>query len=203
LAGRRSEVVAMLGVLVALCGLAALIASPFAFYQIITKAGYSGWWTFVPYSPWIVAFLGAGIFRTVDTNRSIGTTFDELGLWGVLTFLTGIFVMIMFFIFAFSAWPSLQPSRFRGIPNGYTPGDNRQPSWIPAPPPASGPVDAPAAQEPAPAQPSGWYKTGPVGAGMQGYWDGQAWTAHRQWKNGAWVELPMEAVGPSEANAEL
>ena len=192
----------MLGDLVTLFGLAALIASPFAFFQIITKAGYSGWWTFVPYSPWIIGLLGAGFIGTFDTNRSIGTTFDELGLWGVLTFLSGIFVMIMFFIFAFSAWPSLQQSRSRGVPNGFPQGQNRQPTWIPAPPPAVGPI-GPQADEPSASQPSGWYKTGPVGAGMQGYWDGQAWTAHRQWKNGAWVELPMEALGPSEPeNAE-
>jgi hypothetical protein len=189
----------MLGVLLALFGLVALIASPFAFFQIITKAGYSGWWTFVPYSPWIIAFLGAGIFRTVDTNRSIGTTLDQLGLWTVLTFLSGMFVMIMFFIFAFSAWPSLQQPRSLGVPSGFSPGGNRQPSWIPAPPPASGPAVATATQEPSPSQPSGWYRTGGVGAGEQGYWDGQAWTARRQWRNGAWVELPMEAVGLSEA----
>jgi len=195
--------VAMLGVLVALFGLAALIVSPFAFFQIITKAGYSGWWTFVPYSPWIIAFLGAEVFRTVDTSQSIGTTFNELGLWAVLTFLTGIFVMVMFFIFAFSAWPSLQQPRARGVPSGFSPGENRKPSWIPAPAPPGGPVGALAVQESPPSQPSGWYKTGPVGAGMQGYWDGQAWTAHRQWKNGAWAELPMEAVAPSEGeNAE-
>jgi hypothetical protein len=196
-------VVALLGDLVVLFGLVALIASPFAFFQIITKAGYSGWWTFVPYSPWILAILGAGVFRTVDSNRSVGTTFDQLGLWAVLTFLSGIFVMIMFFIFAFSAWPSLQQPRSRGVPNGFSPGRNRQTSWIPAPPPASGPFGAPVTQEPSPSQPSGWYRTGPLGAGEQGYWDGQAWTARRQWRNGAWVELPMEAVGPAEAgNAE-
>lgn len=190
----------MLGVLLAVFGLAALIASPFAFFQIITKAGYSGWWTFVPYSPWILAVLGAGVFRTVDTNRSIGTTLDQLGLWTVLTFLSGLFVMVMFFIFAFSAWPSLQQPRFRSAPNGFSPGGNRQPSRLPAAPPlAGGPADAPATQEPAASQPSGWYRTGPVGAGKQGYWDGAAWTAHRQWKNGVWVELPMQVVGPSEA----
>jgi hypothetical protein len=85
----------MLGVLFVLFGLVALVASPFAFFQIITKAGFSGWWTFVPYSPWILATLGAGVFRTVDTNRSIGTTFDQLGLWAVLTLLTGIFVVVV------------------------------------------------------------------------------------------------------------
>jgi hypothetical protein len=195
--------VAVLSVLVALGGLVALIASPFAFFQIITKAGYSGWWTFVPYSPWIVAILGAGVFRTVDTNQSIGTTLDQFGLWAVLTFLSGLFVMIMFFIFAFSAWPSLQQPRFRGVPNGFCPGRSTQPSWIPAPSPAGGPAVAPAIPEASPSQPGGWYRTGTIGAGEQGYWDGLAWTARRQWKNGAWVELPMEAVGPSEPeNAE-
>jgi hypothetical protein len=200
---------AVLGVLILLFGLAALVLTPFAFFQIITKAGYSGWWTFVPYSPWIVAFLGAGVFRTVDTNRSIGSTIDELGLWWVLTVLSGVFVMIMFFVFAFSAWPSLQDSRLRrrsqpGWPNS-GPG---QPSWINAPLPA-GPSELHAAAPPPPpagigpeanqAQPSGWYRSGAVGSGEQGYWDGQAWTARRQWKNGAWVDLPMPALSPVEA----
>jgi hypothetical protein len=60
-------------------GLGALVLSPFACFQVITKAGYSGWWTFVPYSPWIVGLLGAGVFGTVDTNQSIGTTLNQLG----------------------------------------------------------------------------------------------------------------------------
>ena len=118
----------MLGVLLVLFGLVVLVLSPFAFFQIITKAGYSGWWTFVPFSPWIVAFLGAGVFRTVDTNQSIGTTLNELGLWYVLTLLTGVFVTIMFFIFAFSAWPSLLPRHPRqGVPWGSPRGGPGQP----------------------------------------------------------------------------
>ena len=194
----------MLGVLFVLFGLVALVASPFAFFQIITKAGFSGWWTFVPYSPWILATLGAGVFRTVDTNRSIGTTFDQLGLWAVLTLLTGIFVVVMFFIFAFSAWPSLQQPRGRGsVPRGFPPGGSTQPSWLPAPAPVSGAAATPATPEPSPSQPSGWYRTGVIGTGEQRYWDGQAWTARRQWRDGAWLELPMEAVGPpGTGNAE-
>jgi hypothetical protein len=185
--------------IVALFGLFALVLSPFAFFQIITKAGYSGWWTFVPYSPWITGVLGAFVFKTVDTNQSIGTTFDALGLWYVLTLLTGLFVVIMFFLFAFSAWPSLQGPRFRqSLPTGLPPGGNRQPSWIPAPAPAGEPADAPA--DPASeTQPSGWYRSGSVGSGEQSYWDGAAWTSRRQWKNGDWAELPMQTVGPSEA----
>jgi hypothetical protein len=200
---------AVLGVLILLFGLAALVLSPFAFFQIITKAGYSGWWTFVPYSPWIVGILGAGVFRTVDTSQSIGSTLSELGLWYVFAVLTGFFVTVMFFIFAFSAWPSLQVSRPRqrnqpGWPNG-GPG---QPSWINAPLPAgTSPHDTAAPPFPPPgtgpevtqAQPSGWYRAGAVGSGEQGYWDGQAWTARRQWKNGAWVDLPMPAPGPVDA----
>jgi hypothetical protein len=201
--------VAVLGVLILIFGLVALVLSPFAFFQIITKAGYSGWWTFVPYSPWIVGILGAGVFRTVDTNQSIGTTIDELGLWYVLAVLTGFFVMIMFFIFAFSAWPSLQNYRPRQRSQPEWPnGGPGQPSWINVPLPA-GPSQGVAAAPPPPsagtgpeaiqAQPSGWYRAGAVGSGEQGYWDGQAWTARRQWKNGAWVDLPMPAPGPVNA----
>ena len=46
---------AVLGVLILFVRLVGSSSSPFAFFQIITKAGYSGWWTFVPYSPWILA----------------------------------------------------------------------------------------------------------------------------------------------------
>jgi hypothetical protein len=199
---------AVLGVLIGLFGLGALVLSPFAFFQIITKAGYSGWWTLVPYSPWIVAFLGAGVFRTVDTSESIGTTFDQLGLWLVLTFLTGAFVTVMFFVFAFSAWPSLQqPRSRRGFSTGLPPGGSGPPSWGPprpssamAPASAGGPFGGqPATSGPSPEQPSGWYRSGTIGAGEQSYWDGQAWTGKRKWSNSAWVELPMDAVGPSQA----
>jgi hypothetical protein len=191
----------MLGVLLVIFGLVVLVLSPFAFFQIITKAGYSGWWTFVPFSPWIVAFLGAGVFRTIDTSQSIGTTLNELGLWYVLTLLTGVFVTIMFFVFAFSAWPSLQPRQTRrGVPWGSPRGGPGQPSWISPPPPAApSSAGAPAPPAPLPTQPSGWYRSGAVGSGEQAYWDGQAWTAKRQWKKGAWVDLPMVAAGPVDA----
>jgi hypothetical protein len=200
LADAPGEVVTMLGDLLVIFGLGALVLSPFAFFQIITKAGYSGWWTFVPYSPWIVGLLGAGVFRTVDTNQSIGTTLNQLGLWDVFMLLTGVFVMIMFFIFAFSAWPSLQQRRpGQGVPPGSPRGGSGQPSWINASAPAApGPVGA-SPPAPSQSQPSGWYRTGAVGAGEEGYWDGQAWTARRQWKNGAWVDLPMVTAGPAEA----
>jgi hypothetical protein len=191
----------MLGILWLFFGLGTLVLSPFAFFQIITKAGYSGWWTFVPYAPWIVAILGAGVFRTVDTQHSIGTTFDDLGLWFVLTLLTFIFVTIMFFVFAFSAWPSLQQGRPRpGLPPGAPFGGPGQPSWSTMPAPGA-PAAAGVAAPPAPARAPGWQPTGAVGAGEQTYWDGRAWTARRHWKNGAWVDLPMVVAGPGAAGA--
>jgi hypothetical protein len=188
-----------MGVVVLLFGIACLVLSPFAFYQIITKAGFSGWWTFVPYTPWIVGLLGQAVFRTVDTDQSIGTLFDQLTLWTVLTLLTGIFVTVMFFLFAFSSWPALQvrPSRGprqSGIVAGGTwtpPGPN-----APASPTGSGSPVVPAAGSDEGS--IGWHRTGAIGSGEQGYWDGQAWTARRQWRGGAWVDLPVEPAGPVE-----
>ena len=116
----------MLGVLILIFGLEALVLSPFAFFQIITKAGYSGWWTFVPYSPMDRRDPGRrACSATVDTShRSIG--YDRSSeLWPVGScslLLTGCFVMIMFFIFAFSAWPSLQQGRLG-------PRQRSQPCW--------------------------------------------------------------------------
>jgi len=151
-----------------LFGVACLVLSPFAFFQIITKAGYSGWWTFVPYTPWIVGFLGSAIFRTVDTNRSIGTVFDQLGLWFVLTVLSAVFVTVMFFIFAFSAWPSLQGARSRFAPRpAFSPGGVGP---VPPVPVATG---APTAPEQNQAQAAGWYRSGALGTGEQTYWDGE------------------------------
>jgi hypothetical protein len=196
----------MLGDLIVLFGLGCLVLSPFAFFQVITKAGYSGWWTFVPYSPWIVGIVGAlavGTTRTIDSSQSFEATLNQLWLWDLLMFVTGVFVMVMFFIFAFSAWPALQARR---PSQGFQPGSPRvrsgQPSWINAPAPvASSPYGAPAAPPPGQqqAQASGWHRTGAVGSGEQGYWDGLSWTARRQWKDGAWVDLPMVAAGPGEA----
>ncbi len=190
-----------LGDLVALFGLACLVLSPFAFFQIITKAGYSGWWTFVPYTPWIVAFLGSAIFRTVDTNRSIGTVFDQLGLWLVLTVLSGIFVMVMFFIFAFSAWPSLQG----GVRSRFDPRPTFSPGGVGPVPPFPVVTGARTAPEQSQAQPPGWYRTGALGSGEQSYWDGETWTARRRWSRGAWVDVPLEPsagtageTGPSQ-----
>jgi hypothetical protein len=192
-----------------MAGLVCLVLSPFAFFQIITKAGYSGWWTFVPYAPTLMGILGAGVFSTVSSNESIGTDLTTLGVWDLIILLTSMFVVIMFFVFAFSAWPSLQSSRLRpgvqpGWPQGGGPG---RPSWTTAPPVlAAAPYGAASTRPPvassagmapeaAPTQSSGWYRSGAVGSGEQGYWDGQAWTARRQWKNGAWVDLPMPTQG--------
>ena len=132
-------------------------------------------------------FLGSAVFRTVDTNRSIGTVFDQLGLWLVLTVLSGVFVMVMFFIFAFSAWPSLQVARSRSAPRpAFSSGGVGPPPPVPV---ATGTPTAPEQHE---GQAPGWYRTGALGAGEQSYWDGQTWTARRIWNRGAWKALPPE-----------
>jgi hypothetical protein len=180
-----------------------LILTPFAFFQIITKAGFSGWWTIVPYTPWIVGFVGQFAFRTVDTNRSIGTVFDQLTLWLVVTVLSLVFVMVMFFVFAFSRWPALEYGRAPRPPAGWGPSPGPR-AW--SGPPAAGPPgtaspfapSASALAAPAPTAPStnepGWYTSGQIGAGEQSYWDGAAWTARRRWKSNAWIDLPLEPV---------
>jgi hypothetical protein len=196
----------MSGVVVVIFVLGAVVLSPFAFFQVITKAGYSGWWTFVPYAPWIVGLVGAFTTSAFVNHQSLNSTLNQDLLWDVLEFLTAFFVMVMFFVFAFSAWPSLRQRRPSGQAHYGSPGGARpmQPSWISMPatdaqvPAAAVAVPAaPAAQE----QPPGWHRIGAMGAGEQGYWDGQAWTARRQWKNGAWVDLPMAAGGPGAAGA--
>ncbi|HXP33831.1 MAG TPA: hypothetical protein VN820_07410 [Acidimicrobiales bacterium] len=184
-------------VLVVLFGVGCLVLSPFAFYQIITKAGYSGWWTFVPYTPWIIGLFGQVAFRTFDTNQSIGTIFDQVTFGFVLTILSGIFVTTMFFVFAFSSWPALQGRQYpRPQRAGFTTlgrGSSNGPTFPVAP---MGPAPAAGSVTGAEDVAIGWHRTGDLGSGEQGYWDGREWTARRQWKNGAWIDLPVDAVGP-------
>ncbi len=196
----------MLGALIVVFVLGALVLSPFAFFQVITKAGFSGWWTFVPYSPWLVGIIGGGTIGIWNrNNESVYSVLNQLWLLDALMFLTTAFVMVMFFLFAFSEWPALQQPRGRPMPGGgFAVRGGGVPSWVPPPPsdhdPAGASLHSSAPVEQAP----GWYKSGAVGAGEQSYWDGSAWTARRQWSGGNWVELPMprpEQVGPEGAPA--
>jgi hypothetical protein len=204
----------MSGILILLFVVVSVVLSPFAYYQIITKAGFSGWWTFVPYSPVLIGFFGQIVYRTVDTDRSIGSVFDQLTLWSVLTILSAFFVDIMFFVFAFSSWPALEQARYRRPAQpSYLPAVAMHQPYVPAvanhgfavsetpaPAPGAEPSGAQGSAAPAPgAQPSGWHRSGAVGAGEQSYWDGTAWTARRKWANGQWVELPGHTVTLDES----
>ena len=190
----------------ALFGLACLVLSPFAFYQIITKAGFSGWWTFVPYTPWIVGFLGQVAFRMVDTNRSIGSVFDQLTLWFVVTILSGMFVAIMFFVFAFSKWPCLQPARAPQAPwpgprtdgpatsgpPGSPPGDAGLFEDAPAPVASAGPFPGvpPAPMQTQRTRPMGWQRVDE--SADEQYWDGRTWTARRRPSgDGGYIIIPL------------
>jgi hypothetical protein len=195
--------------LLTILGIVMGIGTIVAMVQIIVKAGYSGWWILVPLGAPVVAFI-VTIILAVGTqdlgSRSVNSVFDALAVGVVIDFLTYAVVWACFMKFAFADWPALQAARARRAPptNPYAggPGSYRPPGLpapaagpLPgvAPPPPPSPPESPASQ------PSGWYRTGPVGGGEQGYWDGQAWTARRKWTNGEWVDLPVEMVVPDQS----
>jgi hypothetical protein len=193
----------LLTILAFVMGILTIVAT----VQIIVKAGYSGWWILVPLGAPVVAFIVTVVVAasTQDLgSRSVNSVFDALAVGVVIDFLIYAAVWACFMKFAFSDWPALQTARARQAPpaNPYMGGQGSyRPPGLPGP--AAGPFPGMAPPQPAPAgsQPPGWYRIGSVGAGEQGYWDGQSWTAHRKWANGAWVDLPMEMVGPDESGA--
>ena len=74
-----------------------------------------------------------------------------------------------------------------------------------APPPHAPPAPAPppaAPTEQSGETPTGWYRTGVLGAGEQSYWDGQTWTARRIWNRGAWKALPLDDEPMEERAAQ-
>ncbi len=92
-----------------------MVVAPFAVYQVGTKAGYSGWWTVVPLSPWLVGFAMAVFNRSVvsslDGHLSLNGALTDLRVDAVLEVLIVLFVMVMFVVFAFSDWPVLARAR--------------------------------------------------------------------------------------------
>ena len=189
-----------MGDVVRLFGLACLVLSPFAFFQIITKAGHSGMVDIRPLHPVDRRIPWNRPYSEPSTpTRASGPFFDQLGFRLVLTVLSGIFVMVMFFIFAFSAWPSLQG----GVRSRFDPG--LLAGGVGPVPPFPVVTGAPTAPEESPAQPPGGDRTGTLGSGEQSYWDGATWTARRRWSRGAWVDVPLEPsagtageTGPSQ-----
>jgi hypothetical protein len=198
----------LLTILAFVMGILTIVAT----VQIIVKAGYSGWWILVPLGAPAVALIVTSVVAasTQDLGaRSVNAVFDALVVGVVIDFLIYAAVWACFMKFAFSDWPVLQAARARQAPptNPYGGGGGFRPPGFSAP--ASGPLPGMAPPPPAPAsppapagsQPPGWYRVGPVGAGEQGYWDGQAWTGRRKWTNGEWLDLPTEMVGPDESGA--
>jgi hypothetical protein len=193
----------MIGLVITLC---LIVLAIVGYIQIITKAGYSPWWILLPLSIpvlWLIA-----VFTTFSGISEVGTygffnlqgIATEAKVWSVVAFLDVLANFAMFLVFAFSDWPVMQAARSRHTPrSGGAPGS---PLRFPGPGGVSGPVAgamAMAAAAPTSAlegQAPGWYKSGPVGAGEQSYWDGSAWTASRRWSGGDWVQVPTASVGP-------
>jgi hypothetical protein len=178
------------------------------YIQIITKAGYSPWWILLPLSLpvlWLIATADA--FHGFSSGLGTFGVFDPQGIadqekalgWLILLDIIANYVMLV--AFAFSDWPVIQAARSRFPAAGDTGGRSaprlpQRPSGpAPAPGPISGPMGDPSAPSPQ-GQPAGWYKSGPVGAGEQSYWDGSVWTAKRQWSGGDWVDLPLAQPQP-------
>jgi hypothetical protein len=194
--------------LIAILGFVMSIVTLVAMVQIIVKAGYSGWWILVPLGAPVVAFIATSVVAasTQDLgSRSVSSALDALALGVVIDFLIYAAVWALFLKFAFSDWPVMQAARARQAPptNPYLGGSGSyRPPGLPGP--AAGPFPGmapPPPPVPPGSQPPGWYRTGPVGEGEQGYWDGHTWTARRKWTNGAWADLPVEMVVPDESGA--
>lgn len=176
--------------------------------QIITKAGYSPWWILLPLSLpllWLIALATTfadlsqiGAYGTADIQAVVA----EAKILAVVAFLDLLANFAMFLVFAFSDWPVMQAARRRNSPSG---GGFHRPHRPVSFDPGAGVAQVRSQLAGFPnveGQPPGWYKSGPIGAGEESYWDGSTWTARRQWSGGDWVDLPMpqpEQVGPDGA----
>jgi hypothetical protein len=182
--GQMASVAGPLGFVLWL-GLVVLFIS--AWVQIVTQAGYSGWWVLVPTSAgvfWLAAIaVGVGTFINsirsdsgLGSNNAVNST--GLDLAGVLAIIAILFVVswILFYVFAFSNWPALrQPNRGHPSPSGR-------------------PQD-PLPFAPGPGTAAGWYPVGPTN-NDQAYWDGQSWTARKKWEGAGWVDIPLAGSHP-------
>ncbi len=165
-----------------------------AWVQIVTKAGYSGWWVLVPLSAsafWLAA-IAVGVSSFINSLQSGGvfgsnnglvapTRLDSGGVdvaavLAIVAIILFVASWILFYIFAFSRWPVLGQSN-----RGQASSGGRYQEPLPF---APGPGTAP-----------GWY---PVGANNneQAYWDGQSWTARKKWEGAGWVDVPMIGSPP-------
>jgi hypothetical protein len=188
------------------------LLSPLAWFQVITKAGYSGWWVFVD----LIPQTSMTILWFLQRNEIDGVTFNNystLNFWLWVSVTTWLAAWALFVLFSFLAWPALEsPGRttrqgtysgwdhhvLRGVPRGVPAGLVTEPGGAvastPQPPSGTGTIVATMETSGETSAVPGWYRSGRVGAGEQSYWDGSAWTACRRWQNNAWVDLPVPAV---------
>jgi hypothetical protein len=165
-----------------------------AWVQIVSKAGYSGWWVLVPTSAgafWLAAFA-VGVSSFINSLQSGGVFGSNNGLvlparldssgvdvaavLAIIAIILFVVSWILFYVFAFSRWPVLRQSdRGHAAPGG------RPQDSLPFTP---GPGTAP-----------GWYPVGTTN-NDQAYWDGQSWTARKKWEGAGWVDVPMIGSPP-------
>ena len=99
----------VLGILVLLVALAVIVLDYIAIFKIITKAGYSGWWIFIPLSPPIAYGISYGaIFDRVSAYNDYGdsaTFWRQIVGWLIFVGITLLIQWVFFYVFAFSDWP--------------------------------------------------------------------------------------------------
>jgi hypothetical protein len=223
-------VIAFFGFLLFLVGIFVAVTTIVGMVRIVTNCGYSGWWVLGYFSPPIIGYLlGIGLVATVSATGASASHFLGVAFGYFIIMIVSFLVSQLIFIkFAFADWPLMQQARARQAssagfsPFGYGRGGfggaplQADPSAAPPPlraaaastaaPPAWGPLPGQAPATSAPPPPAqegtdpGWYRSGPIGAGEQSYWDGITWIARRRWQNNAWVDLPPPLSPPPAAD---
>jgi hypothetical protein len=170
-------VLATSGAVVLVVGIGVAVITLIALVTIITKAGFSGAWILAPLSVvvlWII--LIADTYDTVSSFSSFG--FQTARALAIIEFVDVILNWVLFLVFAFSDWPSLQ-----GTHRSYSVAGEVPVRQVQVPPPPSG------AKEP------GWHQVG-SNNNDQAYWDGQGWTARRHWGGAGWTDVPLGPADP-------
>jgi len=181
-----------MGVIELLISIGVWLVTLVAMFRIITKAGYSRWWVLVPLTPPVLLYATLfavrtkAAFSTLNAHTLVHTEQELL-----MASLAAFFVAwVCFLVFAFSDWPALR-AKTNGSAQMVAPPVVAPPSTRLLGP--RGHVPPPLTVRPLPnveGKPAGWYPTGVMGSGEQTYWNGEAWTARRQWRNEMWIDLP-------------
>ena len=180
----------LLGFLVVLIGIAAL--NTVAVLQIITKAGYSGWWVMAPASAVLLALVifAISLHAAISFSAISLRTASDL-VW--VEFFVDLFNWILFLIFAFSDWPALRGRPLGGLQSRYQ-GTPASAGGMGA---AVSSRQAPPLPTPTRPQDPGWYQVGATN-NDQAYWDGQSWTARRRWEGAGWTGVPLAPSEPEQ-----